>query len=141
MTAGTDLQGYSSCSKCPDLHPTAILRRLGGICPACLDRGIRPLKRIELENAGRVVEIGRRQAKAGSRGRRSTKKAAERAQLAALRRLRRVFPDLYEALLAQERRERGLEVWWIGDLDRVLDPDALDRAVATALETYPGPVA
>jgi hypothetical protein len=136
QTAVLDVQGYTQCSNCPELHPKILLWRLGGVCPECIDAGIRPLRHLEVEIEGRTALVKLRHRHSGSRGSKSTSKQAEKARLAAQRRLAVLFPDLFDAILAEERAIRCLEPWYVTAEGRKLDFEELQRTVAALLATY-----
>jgi hypothetical protein len=56
-----------------------------------------------------------------AKGDKSTKRLTEHARLRALKRLRAVFPDLYDVFYAEERARVGLEPWTI---DMAVGPTA-----------------
>jgi hypothetical protein len=132
-----DIAGYASCSHCPEIHPKILLWRLGGVCPDCIDKSIKPLRYIDVrvDRAG-YATMCIRPGKGGSKGSRATKKKAERAKAAALKRLRDLHPDLFAALLAEERALRNLEPWYVtADLEP-LDFNQIQASVARLVATH-----
>lgn len=140
-TRPLDVQGYSCCSHCPELHPSILLWRLGGVCPTCLDAGVRPLRLLEVEVEGRTAIVKLKHRRGGSRGCRETAKTASKAREAARRRLARLLPDLYAVLVAQERSERGLEGWYVTSDDSPIDAKGLERLVSDLLASFDVPIA
>lgn len=132
-----DVAGYESCSECRELHPKILLWRLGGVCPACIDKGIEPLRLIEV----RVARAGYatmclRPKRGGSKGSHKTKKLAERAKMSALKRLRDLHPDLFAAVLAEERAIRGLEPWYVTADSEPLRFDQVQESVRNLVATH-----
>lgn len=130
--AANGLLGYSSCSGCPSVHPTLLLQRLGGRCWACIEAKLGELEPVEVQLGRYRAPVRAKKLVRAGRGRRETAKLAEKARLRALKRLRGVFPDLYEAFLVEERRNLGLEPVPIAPSTAVIDQDGLDVAIGTA---------
>lgn len=91
-----------------------VAARTGGICSDCFAGGKGPdLRRIEIMGRGFRVRVPLR--KPHIRLHRQPKHpdhhAAERAKQQALKRLRAIFPDLYDTLVAEERARSGLAPW------------------------------
>lgn len=133
----TDIAGYARCSNCPELHPQILLWRLGGVCPACITEGIKPLRHIDVrvDRAG-FATMCLRPNRGGSKGSKRTKKQAERAKMAALKRLRDLHPDLFAALLAEERESRGLEPWFVTADSEPLSFEQIQASVARLVATH-----
>lgn len=122
--------GFQRCRLCPTQVWEIVARRTDGLCVPCFNEHLETaLAPIEVAMEGRVVAatIARRR-RSGQRTaqkqryrrrpdvivhRRNTKLAGDRA----LRRLRDLFPELYDCFVAQERARLGLDAW---TLDRLL---------------------
>lgn len=125
------VEGYVICVRCQDalvIEPVA--NRTGGICTTCLKERGSPLKQIEVEARGARFPIplgppkrpGRK--KVQSAEAKAREKIVDKCKLRAMRRLRAVFPDLYDILLAEERQAAGLDPWPLGSaLFTGPDPD------------------
>ena len=108
-----DFAGYRSCRNehCSELVLLEITQRTGGLCTDCFrgDLG-RNLAEIEVRNQGRNLTMqmprGRRAAEKGNRW---THMAGTKARARADKRLRALFRDLYDVLLAEERGRLGLD--------------------------------
>lgn len=104
------MRGYDACRRCPDQWVAhAFWVATGGLCENCfVDNNREPLRQLEIVARAGVVAmpIGRRK----RYKQRTTKRErdAEKAKLAAMRRLAAIFPDFYLMLLAEERVDRGL---------------------------------
>lgn len=109
-----DVAGYRACrnSWCPTLVLAEVAERTDGLCTECF-RGQLGAKvaAVEIRNKGRILSMQRTRgrARAGSKGNRATKTSAENAKRNAMRRLRDLFPELYQLLLGEERARLGLE--------------------------------
>lgn len=125
----SEVAGYDCCTECGDYHPSILLWRTGKLCPACLGRRVPPGPTVEVVVEGRIAHIRRRPRRGGSRGSKSSKKLSEKARLAAMRRLAKLQPDLFDILLAEEREARGLEPWYVTAQSRPLDPEALQATL------------
>ena len=124
------IEGYALCVRCRDtlvLEPVA--NRTGGICDDCFEKGGGPFRTIEIEDRGArfAVPLGRKRPgrkKTRSAESKAREKAVDKCKLKALRRLRAVFPDLYDIFLAEERAKIGLPPWPLGSaLNHGPDPD------------------
>jgi hypothetical protein len=108
-----DLAGYRSCRNehCGALVLLEVTYRTGGLCVECFrgDLG-RNLAEIEVRNQGRDLTMrmpaGKR---AEEKGNRWTHMAATKARSRADKRLRSLFRDLHDVLLAEERARLGLD--------------------------------
>lgn len=110
-----DVAGYRSCRNehCGDLVLLEITRRTGGLCVECFrgDLGS-SLAEIEVRNQGRKLSMQMPKGKrAAEKGNRWTHMAATKARRRADDRLRALFRDLYDVLLAEERARLGLEAF------------------------------
>lgn len=105
-----DVLGYDPCRRCPDMWvPAQLATQTGGLCERCfVDNNREPLRALEIVSRAGVIAmpLGKRKRYKQKRSRRE--KDAERAKLAAHRRLAAMFPDFYMILLAEERADRGL---------------------------------
>ena len=125
----SEIAGYACCSECGDYQPEILLWRTGMLCPACIATRVPPTPTVEVVVDGRITHIRRRPHRGGSRGSKATKRASEKARLAAMRRLAKLQPDLFDILLAEEREARGLEPWYVTAQSRPLDPEALQATL------------
>lgn len=130
MGHGNTVFGFQQCRLCPTQIWDVVACRTGGLCAPCFNEHLETiLAPIEVAMEGRVVaaKVARRK-RAGDRRaqkkryRRKPEVAEQRAKrkLAcerAARRLRDLFPELYDCFVAQERDRLGLEAW---TLDRAL---------------------
>jgi len=135
-----ELEGYARCRGCDELHPKILLQRTGGACRACIQAKIAPISAAQLEIGGELVRMRRHKRSRAARGALATKRTGERAALAAMRRLRDAFPDLYLAFLADERAARGLEAWPVQLQAPDLDLERLEYGVQRAVETLKGSI-
>ena len=121
--------GYVLCARCHDslvIEPVA--NRTGGICTTCLEERGSPLTAIEVEARGARFQIPLGRRKRPPRKKSPEAKARERVvdkcKERAMKRLRAIFPDLYDILLAEERAAVGLDPWPLGTaLRHGPDPD------------------
>lgn len=131
-----DLVGYKPCRDCGDLFEAIALGRLGGVCWKCLAKLDAAINTVELQIAGAVVPYKVRRRHSGSRGSSVTKHQVAHANMAALRRLRDLFPDLFDLLLQAERAKRGLEPFPISAACRQLDVDQLEETISRLVATW-----
>jgi hypothetical protein len=115
-----DLAGYRACRNqwCGELVLVEIARRTGELCTACFQSHLGDqLTQVEVvSRAQRMTMTTTKRARsehARAKGDKSTKRLTEHARLRALKRLRAVFPDLYDVFYAEERARVGLEPWTI----------------------------
>lgn len=90
--------------------PSAFWTQTGGLCEVCfVDANRVPLRKLEIVARSGVVAmpLTRKQKRYKSR-KTKRERDAERAKLAAMRRLAAIFPDFFQILLAEERSDRGL---------------------------------
>jgi hypothetical protein len=125
--------GYVLCVDCNEATPIEVSDVTGGLCGPCMRNRVRPAtKELDVVIEGRLskVPVGRPKRKRyGSRGSPETRRKAEQAKRAALRRLRILHPETYDALLAGEREKRGLDPY---PLQRMVHVGTVDRADAYA---------
>lgn len=123
--------GYGTCriAACGAWELTAVLNRTGGVCTCCSAAGLgHQFRHIEIVSRGRRTMITKTSVKPHkhypSRKAGPEKRQAAHASRRALKRLKNLFPDLYDILYAEERASVGLEPW---PLKRALehrdDPD------------------
>lgn len=113
-----DLEGYRACRNqwCGELILVEIARRTGGLCPTChrshLGKQVAAVEAVSRGERMRV-NVGKQPASTRNRakGDYDTKRKTERAKTRALKRLRAVFPDMYDIFYAEERARAGLEPW------------------------------
>lgn len=127
-----DVLGYSACRGCGAPHPDLLLQRLGGRCWTCIERKLGEIEVARVLLAGSMSAPRARTHRRGSKGARETAKMAAKAREQASKRLKRCFPDLYEAILCEERAKLGLERVAITPSVRRIDSDGLDRDVEAA---------
>lgn len=102
-----------------------IAHKTSGLCPDCFRAKTNPFLTavVAHNNSGERVKLrlvtrrrppshkaGKKRAKGRNKDRDRT---VRQAQARAMRRLRELYPDVYEVLLADERAEAGLEPWTI----------------------------
>lgn len=131
----SDVAGYGACVACGNLEFTAHLTALGGVCAACTKAKVLPVRDLIVLTSDGPVKP-RRPRRGGSRGDRQKRHVADRAQRAALRRLRQAVPDLFWAFLALEREQRGLDPWPVHPGMPFIDQDNLDALLASAKALY-----
>lgn len=112
-----DLAGYRSCRNewCSEIVLKEIAERTGDLCTDCYRGHLgRSLAEIEVRARGQRVQARMtKNQRPKNKGNRWTHKQTEKARLRALKRLRTVFPDLYDIFYAEERARVGLEPWSI----------------------------
>jgi hypothetical protein len=108
-----DLAGYRSCRNehCCELVLVEVTYRTGGLCTTCFRGELgRSLAEVEVRNQGRTLKMQMPRGKrAAEKGNRWTHMAATKARRRANDRLRMLFQDLYDVLLAEERGRLGLD--------------------------------
>lgn len=81
----------------------------GGLCENCfVDNNREPLRSLEIVSRAGVVAMPTSRGKRYKQRKTKREKDAEKAKLAAMRRLAAMFPDFYMMLLCEERSDRGL---------------------------------
>lgn len=114
-----DIEGYRSCrnQECSALVIVEIAERTGGLCSGCFRSELgRQLTAVEVISRGQrhTVDLSkRRYGPRTGKGDRDTHRKAEKAKLRAMRRLRTLFPDLYDMFYAEERARAGLPAWTV----------------------------
>lgn len=113
-----------------------VAERTKGLCSECF-RGVlgSQIAEVEIRNKGRLVSMntGRGRTAAGrstSKGNHSTHITANNARRNALRRLKDLFPEMYDVLLGEERSRLGLEPFPLESA--VYEPDDASRTIAFA---------
>lgn len=129
--SGPDLEGYATCANtwCGALVLEVIAQRTRGFCVECWTSELRPdLVEITVRHAGERTALPMTQAPSKQRANRrnkSTDRLIDHCKRRALKRLKTIFPDLYDILLAEERARVGLNPWPIEMAARSgPDPDA-----------------
>lgn len=109
MTAHA-VRGYDACRRCPDQWvPHQFWVSTGGLCDPCfVDNNRQPLRALEIVARAGVIAMPLSKQKRYKQRKSRREKEAEKAKLAAYRRLAAIFPDFYMMLLAEERSDRGL---------------------------------
>ena len=124
-----DLEGYRSCRNewCGQLVLVEIAQRTQGLCTPCFRGHLgQQMAEVEVVSRGDRVHVrtsGRRKDQT-DKGDQQTKRLTEKARLRALKRLRGVFPDLYDVFYAEERARVGLDPWTIDSI--IQEPSAMD---------------
>jgi hypothetical protein len=110
-----DIAGYRSCRNehCGTLFIAEIAQRTGGLCVDCFRGHLgRSLAEIEVRSQGRNMMMRMPRGKrAAEKGNRATHMAATKARSRADKRLRNLFRDLYDVILAEERARLGLDAF------------------------------
>lgn len=115
-----DLEGYRSCRNqwCGSIVLVEVAERTTGLCTACWRTHLgEQAAAVEVVNRGqRTAVVTKRQRRGGPRtgkGDRDTHRKADKAKVRAMRRLKGVFPDLYDVFYAEERARVGLDPWTV----------------------------
>jgi len=113
-----DLEGYRACRNqwCGELVIVEVAQRTGGLCGACFRTHLgEQVAAVEAVSRGErmLVNLGKQSAsrQLRAKGDLDTKRKTEHARKRALKRLRAVFPDMYDIFYAEERARVGLEPW------------------------------
>lgn len=90
-----------------------VAARTGGICSGCFRGGRGPdMRHLEVVGRGYRIRVPmRRPQRTRIRTRDARHHDVNKAKYRAQKRLRAIFPDLYDCLLAEERAAVGLEPW------------------------------
>lgn len=89
--------------------PSHLATQTGGLCEACfVDNNRKPLRALEIVARSGVVAMPLGKRKSYKQRKTRRERQAEKAKLAAYRRLAAIFPDFYLMLLSEERSDRGL---------------------------------
>lgn len=123
-----EIEGYRTCP-CGALVLEATAEMQSGLCGECFKVKRAPLEVVEIMHRGQraMLPARRHKPKAGSKGSKRKSKTVEAAKKAALKRLRMLYPAMYDMLYDEERALRGL-----APITRVDHPPHDD-----ALQTYP----
>jgi hypothetical protein len=107
-----EVVGYDTCTLCPNLVLKEVARHTGGICSECFAGGAGPdMRHIEVVGRGYKIRVPPRKTRRTTHARDVNHHAVEKAKGRALKRLKAIFPDLYDTLLAEERARAGLNPW------------------------------
>jgi hypothetical protein len=111
-----DVEGYRACLNewCGQLMLKEVAERTRGYCAECWRTVFNEnLTSVEIRGRGFKTEIQLRTKNSPkkNRGNKDRAKQIEKAKLRAMKRLRAIFPDLYDMILAEERARVGLEPW------------------------------
>jgi len=106
------IEGYIVC-RCGALVPDVTAAMTGQRCVDCATVEGGQTRMVEVLNLGRRASLPalpakRMRKKTGSKGRRDTARRAAAAKKSALRRLRMVYPEMYDMLYDEERVAIGL---------------------------------
>lgn len=133
-----DLAGYTACSVCRQLILDEVARVTGGLCGEHWRLRLDPVKVIELGNRSARYPVYPGASRRQRRRKRSTKTRtaneglAEKARRAAQRRMKDVFPEIYELFLGEERERLGLPPFPIERTLLMPDADATQETVEFA---------
>lgn len=142
------VMGFKPCLSCTTLTFELVLRKTGGVCADCwasyFESQLTQIEtRIEGQTYPVTVKRGRpRDVEARQRERKryrskpqakANRAKAKLASARAQRRLRKLFPDLYAALYALERRNLGLHDWTI---DSLLEPGDVQSSLEHVLSYH-----
>jgi hypothetical protein len=112
-----DLEGYSACVNtwCGKIVLREVAEKTRGYCTDCFrgPLGTR-ITEVEIISRGQRMPLSLRAKPWPAKkhkGDRDRQRAQEKAKLRAMRRLRAVFPDIYDVFLAEERARVGLNPW------------------------------
>jgi hypothetical protein len=106
-----EIVGYANCVLCPEIVLRETARHTGGLCEKCWAGGHGPdIRHIEVVGRGYKIRVPPRKTKRPVT-RDPNHHAAEKAKGRALKRLKAIFPDLYDTLVAEERSRAGLRPW------------------------------
>ena len=113
-----DIEGYRACRNqwCPNIALVEITERTRGLCTDCWRTHLgQQAAEVEVVSKGSRVKVKLKGPGDGerSKGNRDTHRKADRAKLRAMRRLRSLFPDLYDMFYAEERARAGLDAWTV----------------------------
>jgi len=111
-----DVLGYESCKNtwCSEIVLKEVAKRTKGFCSGCWQNVFNSeIAEIEIRARSERIKMPVKSKTKPNRkkGNRERQKAVEKARLRAMKRLRAVFPDLYDIFLAEERARAGLEPW------------------------------
>lgn len=124
-----DLEGYRACRNqwCGELVIVEVARRTTGLCGDCFRSHLgEQMAAVEAISRGERmrIKVGKRATANRAKGDLDTKRKTEHAKKRALKRLRAVFPDMYDIFYAEERARVGLEPWTLeAALKSGPDPD------------------
>jgi hypothetical protein len=119
------LFGYEVCRQCSTAVLDIVAAKTSGLCPDCFRERTNPFLTavVAHNNSGERVRlrlVRKRRSPAYKAGKKRAKgrnrehaKIVRQAQARAARRLRELYPDVYEVLLADERAGAGLQPWTI----------------------------
>lgn len=105
-----EIAGYRTC-KCGEKVLEIVAWQTGGVCMECFVAG-ETVRMAEVEIAVRggktLLKLDRRRNHGKSKGRPETRRKVEHARTRAMRRLRHLYPDVFDVLYAEERHKVGL---------------------------------
>jgi hypothetical protein len=111
-----DLAGYRACLNewCGELVLKEVAERTRNYCPECWRKLFNSdLTEIEIRGRGFKTQMPLRTKTTPKRnkGNKGRSQQVEKAKIRAMKRLRAIFPDLYDMILAEERARAGLDPW------------------------------
>lgn len=130
------IEGYVDCHRCGAWVVREAARRTGGLCASCIDAVRDQIGTMEIVIGGKLVKVRTHEPRGGSKGDPNTAKAAAKAREKARKRLSRLFPAVFEVLVADERARAGIEPWPIEQMTWPMDADELDREVRGLWATW-----
>lgn len=125
-----EIEGYVTCRNpgCGTIIVKQVAQRTFGFCDLCAKGLIgKPARVAEVINAGRRAYLPLKTHKAERCKYPDREKKAEKARLRAMKRLKVMFPEIYDILLAEERSKEGLNPWTV---ERAIDRS--ERAASEA---------
>lgn len=126
-----EVEGYVTCKNmgCGSLVVKQVARRTFGFCEICARNLLGKSVRVaEVVNAGRRSYVPLKNRKTEKSKYPDTEKRAEKARNRAMKRLRALFPEIYDILLAEERSKEGLNPW---SIERAVDQAGEEPSKAT----------
>ena len=145
-----ELAGYRTCRNdwCSELFLAEIAQKTSGFCVKCWrDEFGGDLTEIEVRNMGRRIQVGatHNKQRVDGKGNRARQRQVERAKFRALKRLRALFPEIYDIFVAEERARVGLDPWPVetairgGDAESTVEFARVYAALAEAEVDVPAP--
>jgi len=126
-----DIEGYATCRNpgCGTLVIKQVAKRAFGFCELCAKDLLGSSVRVaEVINAGRRAYVPLKSRKTERCKYPDQEKKANKARQRAMKRLKLMFPEIYDILLAEERAKEGLVAWTV---EHAVDQSAKDPSQAT----------
>lgn len=115
---GIEVVSYAQCTRCGGWVLEIVAAHTRGLCEDCVVEYGPDFSPIEVANLGRVTVYPTKKPNR-IKGSKATARQAERARRHALRRLKNVFYDIYNIILAEERVKEGLPAWTVQRAARI----------------------